>query len=66
MGLGRQSGQPGASIGLGALDKALLEDPQLASFVKKYGGNDNAYVKDVAEAYQKIVLLGQKGTTRNS
>lgn len=34
--------------------------------VQKYASNNNAYLKDLSEAYQRLTTLGFQGTTRNS
>ena len=57
-----QKGQP---VGLGAIDKVLATDPQLKTFVTKYAGNNNAFLKDLNECYLKLTTLGYKGTKRN-
>ncbi|KAG5192292.1 heme peroxidase [Tribonema minus] len=44
---------------LGPMDKALLQDQEVKSFLTKYDGNTKAFNADVAEAYSKMTLLGE-------
>jgi hypothetical protein len=49
-----------------SLAKALMSDSEIKEILKKYAGNEDAFKKDVSEAYLKMTLLGQTFMTRNS
>jgi len=38
----------------------LVKDESVKSFTSKYASNSPAFVKDLSEAYQKIIKLGKK------
>eukprot|EP00903_Cladosiphon_okamuranus_P016005 g14779.t2 len=52
--------------GTGVVGKALLEDDEVKSFVRKYAGNSKAFTQDLSEAYTKMTLLGERYETRNA
>ncbi|CAM9456860.1 unnamed protein product [Hapterophycus canaliculatus] len=56
----------GGKDGVGVVGKALLEDDEVKSFVRKYAGNSKAFTQDLAEAYTKMTLLGERYETRNA
>ncbi|CAM9736258.1 unnamed protein product [Pylaiella littoralis] len=56
----------GGKEGLGVVGKALLEDDEVKSFVRKYAGNSKAFEQDLSEAYTKMTLLGERYETRNA
>ena len=44
----------------------LTEEVPVRAFVSKYAANEPAFLKEVAEVYLKLTLLGEAYTTRNS
>ena len=59
---------PGSS---GSVEKdlfreVLLTEAAIKAVVSKYASNQPAFVKEVAEVYQQLTLLGEAYTTRNS
>eukprot|EP00904_Undaria_pinnatifida_P005124 jgi/Undpi1/1741/HiC_scaffold_11.g05130.m1 len=52
--------------GTGAVGKALAEDEEVKSYVRKYAGNSKAFGQDLSEAYTKMTLLGERYETRNA
>ncbi|CAM9690685.1 unnamed protein product [Ectocarpus sp. 6 AP-2014] len=52
--------------GVGVVGKALLEDDEVKTYVRKYAGNSKAFISDLSEAYTKMTLLGERYETRNA
>lgn len=48
------------------LGNCLLKDDKIKAYIMKYAGSETAFLKDVPEAYLRMTLLGETGTTRNS
>ena len=46
--------------------EALVTEAAVKAVVSKYASNQPAFVKEVAEVYQQLTLLGEAYTTRNS
>ena len=46
--------------------EVLLTEAAVKAVVSKYASNQPAFVKEVAEVYQQLTLLGEAYTTRNS
>lgn len=49
-----------------AVGNALLADANSKAMIQKYAGNEDAFVKEVTDAYFKLTQLGEAYTTRNS
>jgi len=44
----------------------LLDEPNVREYVKKYASNEVSFISELQELYQKMTILGEAYSTRNS